>query len=259
MGQKVNPIGFRLSVRRNWSARWYANKFDYSSFMKEDNCIRGFLEKKLRYASVPRIVIERASTRTRVTIWTARPGIVIGRKGQELDSLRDSLNRAVGKEVRLEIQEIKKPDLVASLVAESVALQLERRIAFRRAMKKAVQTTMSMGAEGIRIQCAGRLAGADIARTEQLREGRVPLHTLRENIDYGLVEANTVYGIIGIKCWICLKDEDKIFKPLVPCLSYYHLAPSTERSTRVVSVGLPQEAIPFLLGNSEFNHSPVAE
>ena len=178
MGQKVNPIGFRLSVRRNWSARWYANKFEYSSFMKEDNAIRGFLEKKLRYASVPRIVIERASTRTRVTIWSARPGIVIGRKGQ---------------------------------VAESVALQLERRIAFRRAMKKAVQTTMSMGAEGIRIQCAGRLAGADIARTEQQREGRVPLHTLRENIDYGLVEANTVYGIIGIKCWICLKDEDKIF------------------------------------------------
>ena len=139
------------------------------------------------------------------------PGIVIGRKGQELDSLRDSLNQVTGKGVRLEIQEIKKPDLVASLVAESVALQLERRIAFRRAMKKAVQTTMSMGAEGIRIQCAGRLAGADIARTEQLREGRVPLHTLRENIDYGLVEANTVYGIIGIKCWICLKDEDKIF------------------------------------------------
>ena len=144
MGQKVNPIGFRLGVRRNWSARWYANKFDYSKFMEEDNCIRGFLKKKLRYASVPRIVIERASTRTRVTIWTARPGIVIGRKGQELDSLRDSLNRTVGKEVRLEIQEIKKPDLVASLVAESVALQLERRIAFRRAMKKAVQTTMSL-------------------------------------------------------------------------------------------------------------------
>jgi len=156
MGQKVNPIGFRLGVRRNWSARWYANKKDYSQFMEEDNMIRGFLEKKLRYASVPRIVIERASTRTRVTIWTARPGIVIGRKGQELDSLKDSLNKTVGKDIRLEIQEIKKPDLVASLVAENVALQLERRIAFRRAMKKAVQTTMSMGAEGIRIQCAGQ-------------------------------------------------------------------------------------------------------
>ena len=166
---------------------------------------------KLRFASVPRVVIERASIRTRVSIWTARPGIVIGRKGQELDNLRDGLNKRIGKEVHLEIKEIKKPDLLASLVAENVALQLERRIAFRRAMKKAVQTTMSMGAEGIRIQCAGRLGGADIARTEQQREGRVPLHTLRENIDYGFIEAKTVYGIIGIKCWICLKEEDRLY------------------------------------------------
>ena len=156
MGQKVNPIGFRLGVRRNWSARWYANKHNYSKFLEEDNKIRGFLKKKLRFASVPRVVIERASNRTRVTIWTARPGIVIGRKGQELDTLKDALNRTINKDIRLEIQEIKKPDLVASLVAENVALQLERRIAFRRA-EKAVQTTMSMGAEGIRIQCAGRL------------------------------------------------------------------------------------------------------
>ncbi len=211
MGQKVNPIGFRLGFSRNWSARWFANKGDYAKFVEEDCKIRDFLDRKLRFASVPRVVIERASTRTRVSIWTARPGIVIGRKGQELDNLRDGLNKKVGKEVHLEIKEIKKPDLVASLVAENVALQLERRIAFRRAMKKAVQTTMSMGAEGIRIQCAGRLAGADIARTEQQREGRVPLHTLRENIDYGFVEAKTVYGIIGIKCWICLKDEDRLY------------------------------------------------
>ncbi len=211
MGQKVNPIGFRLGVCRNWSARWYANKSDYPKFVEEDCIIRAFLDKKLRFASVPRVVIERASIRTRVSIWTARPGIVIGRKGQELDNLRDGLNKRIGKEVHLEIKEIKKPDLVASLVAENVALQLERRIAFRRAMKKAVQTTMSMGAEGIRIQCAGRLGGADIARTEQQREGRVPLHTLRENIDYGFIEAKTVYGIIGIKCWICLKEEDRLY------------------------------------------------
>ncbi len=211
MGQKVNPIGFRLGFSRNWSARWFANKGDYAKFVEEDCRIRDFLDRKLRFASVPRVVIERASTRTRVSIWTARPGIVIGRKGQELDNLRDGLNKKVGKEVHLEIKEIKKPDLVASLVAENVALQLERRIAFRRAMKKAVQTTMSMGAEGIRIQCAGRLGGADIARTEQQREGRVPLHTLRENIDYGFIEAKTVYGIIGIKCWVCLKDEDRLF------------------------------------------------
>ena len=211
MGQKINPIGFRLGVTKNWSSKWYANSKNFSVFLNNDIKVREFLNKKLSNAAVSKIIIERPAKNAKITIFTARPGIVIGRKGQELDSLRDSLNRTVGKEVRLEIQEIKKPDLVASLVAESVALQLERRIAFRRAMKKAVQTTMSMGAEGIRIQCAGRLAGADIARTEQLREGRVPLHTLRENIDYGLVEANTVYGIIGIKCWICLKEEDKIF------------------------------------------------
>ena len=211
MGQKVNPTGFRLAIRRNWESRWYANKKDFPILLSEDYQIRKLLEKKLRFASVPRIVIERASNRIRVTLHTARPGIVIGRKGQELDGLRRQLHKHIGKDVKLEIHEIKKPDLVASLVAENVALQLERRIAFRRAMKKAVQTTMSMGAEGIRIQCSGRLGGADIARTEQQREGRVPLHTLRENIDYGFVEAKTVYGTIGIKCWTCLKDEDLLY------------------------------------------------
>ena len=211
MGQKVNPIGFRLAVRRNWDSRWFANKKDFPVLLSEDYKIRKFLEQKLRFCSVPRIVIERASGRVRVTLHTARPGIVIGRKGQELENLRTNLKKRVGKDIKLEIQEIKKPDLVAFLVAENVALQLERRIAFRRAMKKAVQTTMSMGAEGIRIQCSGRLGGTDIARTEQQRDGRVPLHTLRENIDYGFVEANTVYGKIGIKCWLCLKDEDCTF------------------------------------------------
>ncbi|MDP6128497.1 MAG: 30S ribosomal protein S3, partial [Planctomycetota bacterium] len=161
MGQKVNPTGFRLAIRRNWDSRWYANKKDFPILLSEDYQIRKLLEKKLRFASVPRIVIERASNRIRVTLHTARPGIVIGRKGQELDSLRKQLNKHIGKDVKLEIQEIKKPDLVAFLVAENVALQLERRIAFRRAMKKAVQTTMSMGAEGVRIQCSGRLGGTD--------------------------------------------------------------------------------------------------
>ncbi|MGE4550743.1 MAG: 30S ribosomal protein S3 [Opitutales bacterium] len=211
MGQKVNPIGFRLAVRRNWDARWFANKKDFPILLSEDYEIRKFLEQKLRFCSVPRIVIERASGRVRVTLHTARPGIVIGRKGQELENLRTNLKKRVGKDIKLEIQEIKKPDLVAFLVAENVALQLERRIAFRRAMKKAVQTSMSMGAEGIRIQCSGRLGGTDIARTENQRDGRVPLHTLRENIDYGFIEANTVYGKIGIKCWLCLKDEDCTF------------------------------------------------
>lgn len=209
MGQKVNPIGFRLSVRRDWQSRWYATKKDFPALLAEDAKIRKFLEKKLRYASVPRIFIERASNRIRVKIFTARPGVVFGKKGQELEKLKDELNKLVGREVMLDVQEVRKPDLVAALVAENVALQLERRMAFRRAMKKAIQTTMSMGADGIRIQCSGRLGGAEIARTEKQRAGRVPLHTLRENIDYGLAEAQTVAGIIGIKCWICTKPGEE--------------------------------------------------
>ena len=208
MGQKTHPTGFRLAVTRDWDSRWYASKKDFPGYLKEDHTIRTFLEKKLRYASVPRIFIERASGRVRVKIYTARPGVVIGRKGQELDKLKEQLNKKVGKDIMLDIQEVKRPDLSAQLVAENVALQLERRIAFRRAMKRAVQTTMAMGAEGIRIQCSGRLGGADIARTEQQREGKVPLQTLRAKIDYGFSEASTVYGIIGIKCWICLPDDD---------------------------------------------------
>lgn len=207
MGQKVHPTGFRLAVTRDWDSRWYASKQDYPGFIKEDYEIRKFLTSKLRYASVPRIFIERASGRIRVKIFTARPGVVIGRKGAELDKLKDGLNKVVKKEIMLDIQEVKRPDLSAQLVAENVALQLERRIAFRRAMKRAVQTTMGMGADGIRIQCSGRLGGADIARTEQQRNGRVPLQTLRANINYGFSEASTVYGIIGVKCWICLPDE----------------------------------------------------
>ena len=200
MGQKTHPIGFRLAVTKDWDSRWYANKNDFPIYVKEDYLIRTFLEEKLRYASVPRIFIERASGRIRVKIFTARPGIVIGRKGQELEKLKVQLNKKIGKDIMLDIQEVKRPDLSAQLVAENVALQLERRIAFRRAMKRAVQTTMSLGADGIRIQCAGRLGGADIARTEQQRQGRVPLQTLRANINYGFSEASTVYGIIGVKC-----------------------------------------------------------
>ena len=208
MGQKVNPIGFRLSVRRDWRSRWYASKKEFPSLIAEDYKIRKFLEGKLKYASVPNIFIERASNRVRIKIFTARPGFVIGRKGQELDKLKEELAKLVGRDVIVDVQEVKKPELVAQLVAANVALQLERRISFRRAMKKTVQTTMALGADGIRIQCSGRLGGAEIARTEQQRAGRVPLHTLRENIDYGFAEAKTVYGIIGVKCWICLPNED---------------------------------------------------
>lgn len=207
MGQKTNPTGFRLAVRRNWQSRWYATKKDFAKLLHEDQIIRNFLMEKLKGASVPKIFIERASNRVRVKIYTARPGIVIGRKGAEVEVIKADLAKLTGKDVLLDIQEIKKPEIEAGLVAENVALQLERRIAFRRAMKKAVETAMNLGAEGIRIQCSGRLGGSDIARREWQRKGRVPLHTLRENIDYGFFEAKTLYGKIGVKCWILKKDE----------------------------------------------------
>ena len=207
MGQKTNPTGFRLAVRRNWQSRWYATKKDFAKLLHEDQIIRSTLMEKLKAASVPKIFIERASNRVRVKIYTARPGIVIGRKGAEVEIIKADLAKLTGKEVLLDIQEIKKPEIEAGLVAENVALQLERRIAFRRAMKKAVETAMSLGAEGIRIQCSGRLGGSDIARREWQRKGRVPLHTLRENIDYGFFEAKTLYGKIGVKCWILKKEE----------------------------------------------------
>ena len=207
MGQKTHPIGFRLAINRNWQSRWYARKSDFAETLYQDHVIRTKLMEQLKYASVPRIFIERASGRVRVKIFTARPGIVIGRKGQEIEKIKDELSRLTGQEILLDIQEVKKPELDATLVAENVALQLERRIAFRRAMKKAVQIAMSLGAKGIKIRVGGRLGGADIARTEVQRQGSVPLHTLREEIDYGTAEANTVYGIIGIKCWVFNKED----------------------------------------------------
>lgn len=206
MGQKVNPKGFRLAVRRDWESRWFANKGDYAAAVNEDYRIREFLREKLKGASVPRIFIERAGQRIRVKIYTARPGVVIGQKGASLEALKAELSKFLGKDVILDIQEIKKPDLVAYLVAESVALQLERRISFRRAIKKAITTSMSMGADGIKIQCSGRLGAAELARTEQYKEGRTPLHTLKANIDYGFTEANTTAGKIGVKVWICHKE-----------------------------------------------------
>jgi len=208
MGQKTHPVGFRLAVRRNWQSRWFAKKKEFGLLLIEDQVIRSMLMEKLKMASVPRIFIERASNRVRVKIFTARPGIVIGRKGTEIDAIKLELAKITGKEILLDIQEVKKPEIEAQLVAENVALQLERRISFRRAMKKSMQMAMSLGAEGIKLQCSGRLGGSEIARRELQRIGRVPLHTLRENIDYGFAEAHTVYGKIGIKCWICKKDAD---------------------------------------------------
>jgi small subunit ribosomal protein S3 len=206
MGQKANPIGLRVAVNKDWRSKWYADKKEFGKLLNEDREIREILKKKLESASVPRIQIERAATRCRITIFTARPGVVIGRKGAEIDKLKEELSRMTGKEVYVDIQENKQPEIDAQLVAENVALQLERRVSFRRAMKKAVQTAMDFGAEGIKIRCAGRLGGAELARVEQYLQGRVPLHTLRANIDYGFAEAKTMYGKLGVKCWVCKGD-----------------------------------------------------
>lgn len=209
MGQKTNPIGLRIPVNREWRSRWYATKKDFAGLLVEDATIRRILKKKLEAAAVPKIEIERAANRCRVTIFTARPGVVIGRKGSEIDKLKEELSKLTGKDIYVDIQEVKQPETDAQLVAENVALQLERRISFRRAMKKSVQTAMDFGALGIKIRCAGRLGGSEIARVEKYHEGSVPLHTLRANIDYGFAEANTVYGKLGIKCWICKSEQKK--------------------------------------------------
>ncbi len=202
MGQKVNPIGLRLGINRTWDSRWYAGEGAYARLLHEDIRIRDFLRDRLRQAGVSKIVIERPAKKARVTIHTARPGVVIGKKGADIEKLRSELGKMSQAEVSLNIVEIRKPEIDATLIAENIAQQLERRVAFRRAMKRAVQSAMRLGALGIRINCSGRLGGAEIARMEWYREGRVPLHTLRADIDYGTAEAETTYGIIGVKVWV---------------------------------------------------------
>ena len=203
MGQKVHPTGIRLGIVKDFSSKWYANSKDYANFLNSDLEARAFLKKRLAQASVSRIQIERTAGSATITIQTARPGLVIGKKGEDIERLRNEVTQMLGlPHVHINIEEIRKPELDAQLVAESVAQQLERRIMFRRAMKRAVQNTMRLGAQGVKINVAGRLNGAEIARTEWYREGRVPLHTLRADIDYGFAEASTTYGIIGVKVWI---------------------------------------------------------
>ena len=202
MGQKVNPVGLRVGINRTWDSRWYADKREYSHLLHEDIRIRHFLQKRRVQAGVSRVVIERPAKKARVTIYTARPGLVIGKKGADIEKLRQSLSMMTGNDVHLNIVEIRKPEIDAKLVAENICNQLERRIAFRRAMKRAVQSAMRLGALGIRINCGGRLGGAEIARTEWYREGRVPLHTLRADIDYGEATAFTTYGTCGVKVWV---------------------------------------------------------
>lgn len=201
MGQKVNPVSFRLGVIKTWDSRWYANA-DYAKFLHEDLKLRAFLKKRLYHSGVSKIEIERAANKAKINIFTARPGLIIGKKGSEVETLKKDLAKLTETEIYLNIQEVRKPELDAQLVAENVAMQLERRIAFRRAMKKSVTSALKFGAKGIRITCAGRLGGAEMSRTEWYREGRVPLHTLRADIDYGFAEAKTTYGIIGVKVLI---------------------------------------------------------
>jgi small subunit ribosomal protein S3 len=202
MGQKVNPIGLRLGVNRTWESRWVAPSAEYATLLHDDLKIRKHLKSRLANAGISKIVIERPHKKCRVTIHTARPGVVIGKKGADIESIRKELAKMVDGEVFLNLVEVRKPEVDATLVAESVAQQLEKRVAFRRAMKRALQSAMRMGAKGCKIQVAGRLGGAEIARTERYQEGSVPLHTLRADIDYGTAEAHTAYGVIGVKCWI---------------------------------------------------------
>ncbi len=201
MGQKVNPLGFRLGVIKSWDSRWFAGK-DYAAFIEDDYNLREFLKKKLYHAGISKIEIERWAKRVRLRIYAARPGIVIGKKGAEIEQLKKELEKMVAQEVVIDIQEVRKPEVDAQLVAENVALQIVRRVAFRRAMKRGVSSAMRFGAQGIKICCSGRLGGAEMARTEWYKEGRIPLHTLRADIDYGFTAARTTYGIIGVKVWI---------------------------------------------------------
>ncbi|MDD3618772.1 MAG: 30S ribosomal protein S3 [Desulfobulbaceae bacterium] len=201
MGQKVNPVGLRLNITRTWESIWYAGK-DYSRNLYEDQEIRKYLKKRLYHAGVSRIIIERTGEKLRIKLFTARPGIVIGKKGAEIENLKTDIERQFGRECLIDIQEVRRPEADAQLVAENIAMQLERRIAFRRAMKKSINSALRFGVQGIKISCSGRLGGAEMSRTEWYKEGRVPLHTLRADIDYGTAEAKTTYGIIGVKVWI---------------------------------------------------------
>jgi len=202
MGQKIHPTGFRLSVTRNWSSRWYAGNKDYAAMLADDVRVREYLKKKLKNASVGRVLIERPAKNARITIFSSRPGVVIGKKGEDIETLKADLQKLLNVPVHVNIEEIRKPEVDAQLIANSIAQQLEKRIMFRRAMKRAMQNAMRLGAQGIKIMSSGRLNGAEIARTEWYREGRVPLHTLRADIDYGFDEASTTYGVIGIKVWV---------------------------------------------------------
>ena len=226
MGQKINPTGFRLAVTHNWSSRWYAGNTNFAAMLNEDLRVRAFLKKRLKNASVGRVLIERPAKNARITIFSSRPGVVIGKKGEDIESLKVELQKRMGVPVHVNIEEIRKPEIDAQLIADSIAQQLEKRIMFRRAMKRAMQNAMRLGAQGIKIMSSGRLNGIEIARTEWYREGRVPLHTLRADIDYGFGEAQTTYGAIGIKVWVY--KGDRLAANEVPAV----VAPEPDRDDR---------------------------
>ena len=209
MGQKIHPTGFRLAVSRNWTSKWFANSKHFANTLNEDIRVREYLKKKLSHASVAKVTIERPAKNARITVHSARPGVVIGKKGEDIETLRGDLRKMMGSDVGLNIEEIRKPEIDAQLIADSIAQQLEKRIMFRRAMKRAMQNAMRLGAQGIKVMSAGRLNGAEIARSEWYREGRVPLHTLRSDVDYGMAEARTTFGRIGVKVWIYKGDIER--------------------------------------------------
>lgn len=212
MGQKTNPIGFRVGITRDWSSKWFAEKRDFGNLLGEDLRIRGYIKKKLYYAGVSRILIEKSTDKMRITIATSRPGIIIGRRGEAIDKLKEELGEFTNKEMHIDIEEIKVPEMDAQLVAENIALQIERRVAYRRAMKRAITQAMGLGAKGIKVMVGGRLAGAEIARSESYKEGKIPLQTIRADIDYGFAIAYTTYGTIGVKTWIYKGDVLKAGK-----------------------------------------------
>lgn len=247
MGQKIHPIGFRLSVNKNWSSRWYANSRNFAAMLNEDLKVRSYLKKRLAHASVGKVIIERPAKDARITIHSARPGVVIGKKGEDIEMLKADLRKLLGVQmVHVNIEEIRKPEVDAQLISDSIAQQLEKRIMFRRAMKRAMQNAMRLGAQGIKIMSAGRLNGVEIARTEWYREGRVPLHTLRADIDYGFSEAKTSYGVIGIKCWVykgeTMAKGDQPVAPSAPA-SNEAFAAKKVKATFKPAPSVPQEKV----------------
>src|SRR6266446_648731 len=244
MGQKIHPTGFRLSVQRNWTSRWYSNSKNFPGMLHEDIKVRDFLKKKLAHAAVSKVVIERPAKNAKITVYSARPGVVIGKKGEDIEHLRGELQKLMGVPLHVNIEEVRKPEIDAQLIADSIAQQLEKRIMFRRAMKRAIQNAMRLGAQGIKIMSAGRLNGIEIARTEWYREGRVPLHTLRAGIDYGFSEAKTTYGVIGIKCWVykgeVMAKGDQPVAPPAPTADEVLAAKKVKKATPKPALSAPE-------------------